>query len=145
MSVEAHSKQTLDRLHKLIALRGWIAHSEFFAEDGYRAVLADIQGAFPDARLELIRLMVEGEWAMGQYWFEGTHLGVARHPHAHYGLLAGLAPTGRSVRVLQMNLYRIVNGQIVELSETCDVVAIVKQLGLELSIFSAAETDSSTA
>jgi predicted ester cyclase len=50
----------------------------------------------------------------------------------HYGLLAGIEPTGKFVEVPHVHIFRIQNGQITEHSGTRDDVAMLKQLGLSI-------------
>lgn len=145
INVEAHTKATIDQIQQAMKERGWMAQADFFAEQhvnhGFPStreqtagVLRDILHTFPDISFEPIQIMVQGEWAMGFYWFSGTHLGMSQHPYVHYGVLTGIPPTGKFMRVHHVHLFRIQNGQITEHHGTRDDVAMVKQLGLELRV-----------
>lgn len=120
---------------------GFAAQADFFAgqpinhgmsvtRDAVRVVLQDISDTFPDVRLELLNLVAEGDWVVARCDFVGTHLGVGRHPFVHEGLLAGVPPTGRSVRVQHIHMFRLWDGHIVEHWANRDDVGMIRQLGL---------------
>jgi predicted ester cyclase len=145
INLTEHTKSTLEQIHHAIKVEGFLAQADFFAEQHINhglpstreqttAVLQDIAQTFPDVELEPIQVMYDGEWAIGHYWFRGTHKGMARHPYVHCGLLAGVEPTGKCVRVSHVHVFRIQNGQITEHSGTRDDVAMVKQLGLGIRV-----------
>lgn len=50
---------------------------------------------------------------------EGTHLGE----------LFGIAPTGRRIRVVGINIERIVDGRIVEIWHVEDIAGLMAQIG----------------
>lgn len=143
--LEVHTRTTIDRIHEAIKEHGFLAQADFFAEEhinhGFaatreqtRAVLQDIVNTLPDATIEPILTMVQDEWAIGYYWFMGTHKGIAQHPYVHYGLLAGVPSTNKFMKVHHTHIFRIRDGQIIEHYGTRDDVAMVMQLGLELKI-----------
>ena len=141
-SIEAETRMALQRLHDAVTERGWMAQAEFFApkhiNHGFesthemtQAVLEDILMTFPDIHFEPIQTFVQGEWVIEHCWFMGTHLGVAKHPYVHYGLLTGVPATGKTMRVQHTHIYRIQNGLIVEHAGVRDDVGMVQQLGLK--------------
>ena len=122
---------------------GLTAQAEFFAErvtnhgipgtrEDVRMVLQDISTTFPDARFELLDAVAEAEWVVVRCFLSGTHLGVGRHPFVHEGLLAGVAPTGRRVRVQHVHMFRLSGGLVVEHWGCRDDVGMMRQLGLPL-------------
>ena len=149
MTATEHTKATIEAIQQAMKERGFIAQADFFAENhinhGFpatrevtRAVLQDITDTFPDIDLKPIQMMYDGEWAIGYYWFVGTHLGMAQHPYVHYGLMTGVVPTGKAMKVHHVHIFRIQNSQITEHYATRDDVAMVQQLGLELKVVQAA-------
>ena len=145
IDVTEQTRATLEAIHRTVKANGFLAQADFFAErhinygfpstrEQTRAVLQDIVETFPNIVLEPIQVMYDGEWAIGQYWCIGTHKGVARHPFVHHGLLAGVKPTGRSMRVSHVHIFRIQRGQITEHGGTRDDVAMARQLGLTLRV-----------
>ena len=131
---------------------GLTAQADFFAEsvtnhgvpgtrEDVRAVLQDISATFPDAGFELLDLVAEGEWVVVRCFLSGTHLGAGRHPFVHEGLLAGVAPTGRYVRVQHIHMFRLRGGQVVEHWGCRDDVGMMRQLGLPLEIAGAREAE----
>ena len=142
-SLTEQTRATLERIHQTVKEKGFVAQAEFFAPEhinhGFpstreqtRGVLQDIASTFPDIAMEPIQVMYDGEWAIGFYWFSGTHEGMGQHPYVHYGLLAGIEPTGKTMRVHHAHIFRIQNGLITEHHGTRDDVGMVRQLGLEL-------------
>ena len=120
---------------------GFTAQADFFADrtinhgmlttrDEVRAVLQDISTTFPDVRLEAHDVVAEGDWVVVRCDFTGTHEGVGRHPFVHEGLLAGVAPTGKSVRVQHIHMFRLKDGQVIEHWANRDDIGMARQLGL---------------
>jgi predicted ester cyclase len=120
---------------------GLTAQADFFAEQSLnhgmpasrqdiRAVLEDICTTFPDVALEPVQIIAEGEWVAMRGFFSGTHKGMGQHPFVHEGLLTGVPPTGRSVNVQHIHLFRIHNRLIVEHWANRDDIGMMRQLGL---------------
>ena len=141
MRVEEQNKAVFEKIHQAMERDGFTTHADFFADQSLnhgfpasremvRAILRDISDTFPDVRLEPHNLLAEGEWVVGRYTFSGTHTGTGRHPFVHGGLLAGVPPTGRSVSVQHIHMFRLKDGQIVEHWANRDDVEMMRQLGL---------------
>jgi predicted ester cyclase len=76
--------------------------------------------SFPDARMELITLVFEGDTAVGRFRCSGTHLGTWRgHP-----------PTGRRFSVDEVYFFTIVGGRIGGAWGLEDTHRRLRQLGL---------------
>lgn len=86
--------------------------------DGLDAVLAATFSAFPDLRIEVQRWVVDGDVVATEEVMEGTHLGP----------FAGLAPTGRKVRLTMVHINRVSGGRIVERVAYHDSAGILRQL-----------------
>jgi predicted ester cyclase len=143
----ARNKAILEHIHERAKSEGLLAQLEYFAEEvnnhGFtvtkaqvREVLTDIVNTFPDIQLEPLEVVAQGDWVMARYWFTGTHKGMAIHPYVHYGLLVGVPPTNKVMRVQHIHVFRFSNGKIVEHQATRDDVAMVQQLGLRLEVSS---------
>lgn len=139
------NRAVLEQIHTRMKTEGFMVQLEYFAEEvnnhGFRVtkaqvreVLTDIVTTFPDARLEPLEVCAEGDWVMARYWFTGTHKGMATHPYVHYGLLVGIKPTYKVIRVQHTHMFRFENGKIAEHQATRDDVALVQQLGLTLMV-----------
>lgn len=89
-----------------------------------RAALADVvldwRRAFPDLRMEVEDVVVEGDLAAVRARLEGTHEGVWR----------GAEPTGERVGMALMMFMRFEDGRMVELWESDDQLGFRRQLGL---------------
>lgn len=144
-NVAAKNKVILEELHARINTEGFLVQLEYFAEEvnhhGFRItkvqvreMLLDTVNTFPDVRLEPLEVCAEGEWVTARYWLTGTHKGMAIHPYVHYGLLVGVPPTNKFMRVQHTHMFRFENGKIVEHQGTRDDVAMVQQLGLSLTV-----------
>jgi len=86
--------------------------------DGQFDLLAHTVGAFPDVQISVQRWVVDAETVVTEELFEGTHK----------GLFAGLAPTGRRVRIPLVHVSQIAGGRIVDRVAYHDSAAILRQL-----------------
>jgi predicted ester cyclase len=87
--------------------------------DGLRRFHEALWGAFPDARLTVEDIVVEGDRAALRYRLQGTHRG-------HY---LGVAPTGLGFDVEGLTLLRVADGRVVEEWHSPTELAILRQLG----------------
>jgi predicted ester cyclase len=87
--------------------------------DGLRAFHEALWEAFPDARLTVEDLVVEGDRAALRYRLQGTHRG----PYL------GVAPTGSGFDVEGLTLLRLAHGRVVEEWHSPTELAILRQLG----------------
>jgi predicted ester cyclase len=87
--------------------------------DGLRRFHEALWEAFPDARLTVEDLVVEGDRAALRYRLQGTHRG----PYL------GVAPTGRGFDVEGLTLLRLAHGRVVEEWHSPTELAILRQLG----------------
>jgi steroid delta-isomerase-like uncharacterized protein len=85
-----------------------------------RAIATNWRGAFPDYRFDLLDLIGEGDKVVARMPFTGTQTGP----------LMDIPPTGRTVRVSEIVMFRIVGGQIVEAWEEYDQLGMRRQLGV---------------
>ena len=88
------------------------------------AFLGDFQEAFPDGRLELLRVLSEGSLVAAEGRFTGTHSGVFRTP-------TGEVPaTGRHVEFRWMSAYEARGEELASEHLFFDQVELLTQLGL---------------
>lgn len=88
--------------------------------EGFKEMVAAFRTAFPDARMTIEDVIAEGNKVITWAYFTGTHRGP----------LEGIPPTGKQVKVKDVDLFRIENGKIVESSTTFDRLGMLKQLGI---------------
>jgi len=86
-----------------------------------RRWIAPFLESFPDARMEIVELIAEGEKVVGRFRCSGTNLGPWR----------GRPPTGRRFeRVDEVYIYRIRDGRIIEAWGIEDNRSRERQLGI---------------
>jgi len=87
--------------------------------EGFRQFMSVYLSAFPEQRVELHELVAEGD------------LVLARHTHhvRHGGEFAGMPPSGKQAIVHGLELYRLNNGQIIEMWHHDDLLGLMQQLG----------------
>lgn len=74
--------------------------------------------AFPDMRITVQRWVEQGDTVVTEEVMEGTHKGP----------FAGLAPSGRQVRLSMVHVNRVEGGRIVERIAYHDTAGILRQL-----------------
>jgi steroid delta-isomerase-like uncharacterized protein len=94
-------------------------NGEPFGREGDRERTQRLLAAIPDVQYELHDLIAEGDKVAVRYTMRGTQRGE----------LLGIAPTGKAVSMPITTIYRISNGQIVELWENYDALGLLQQLG----------------
>ena len=106
-----------------------VLHQGFVAtREDFMRFWTDIVHTFPDHHVTIDRLFAEEDWVIELITMTGTHLGRAET--AHHGHLRGVAPTGKSISVMQSHYWRIRDGLIVEHEVVRDDLALHRQLGL---------------
>jgi predicted ester cyclase len=87
--------------------------------DGWMGMGKMFYAAFPDARHEIERVLVDGEHAIVLARFRGTHRGE----------LMGIPATGRAVEFSVIHVDRVVDGRVVEHRGELDSAGLMQQLG----------------
>ncbi len=82
--------------------------------------LRETRAAFPDWRVEIDDLIVEGDLAAVRWHGKVTHAGPFR----------GISATGRVIDVSGINVYRVSNGRIAAEWEQTDSLGMLVQLGV---------------
>ena len=89
--------------------------------DGFIDLIKTIQAAFPDYRITIHNMVAEGEWVVARFQWTGTHLGP----------LMDLPPTGKTVTMEEVNVYRMTpEGKVAELWAHQNMMEMMRQLGL---------------
>jgi steroid delta-isomerase-like uncharacterized protein len=88
--------------------------------EGMRTAGAIIRKAFPDWHSDLHMLVGEGDIVAERFTASGTHQGE----------LMGVAPTGKTVSLKGINIFRVRDGRVVEWWSRLDELGLFRQLGL---------------
>ena len=87
--------------------------------EAVRTYIAAYLDGFPDLHISIDQLLAVGDKVIGVFTFTGTHTGD----------LFGMAPTGRTIAVRQIAIYRLENGQVVDEWEISDQLGLMRQIG----------------
>lgn len=89
--------------------------------DGFIGImLQNVRRGFPDAHVELVTIIEEGDMASFRLDGSGTHLGP----------FLGVEPTGKTIRIRGIHQVRIRDGRIVEHWQGPDILAMLLDMGL---------------
>ena len=86
---------------------------------GYLAIIGMMRGGFPDIQWTLEEMVAEGDKVAARFTMRGTHRGT----------FFGVPPTGKTIAVQAMNIYRLSGGQIVEEHGQPDMLGLLQQIG----------------
>ena len=121
---EAINQQKLEILDEILApdFRGSILEYEQTASTGeeLKQGLTMVLNAFPDYHQIIHDWIVEGEKVVARWTTTGTHKGVYN----------GIPPTGKVIHEHGIDIFRVVDGKIVEHWVELDVLGIYKQMGV---------------
>jgi steroid delta-isomerase-like uncharacterized protein len=87
---------------------------------GFKKVAADFRTAFPDGKFVIEDLVAEGDKVVFWGYFTGTHQGP----------LEGVPPTGRQVKVRDVDLFILRDGKVIESWTHFDESGMMQQLGV---------------
>jgi predicted ester cyclase len=88
------------------------------------------RGAFPDVRLTINDQIAEGDIVVTRWTATGTHNGE----------LMGIAPTSKRATVTGVDIDRYQGGKVVEAWASYDMLGLLQQLGVALSLAPAGAT-----
>jgi steroid delta-isomerase-like uncharacterized protein len=115
--------RNLDAIVELVA-PDFVEHEETPAlapgRDGVRQLFAMLAEAFPDFRMNVEDMIVEGDKGVVRSMLTGTHKGE----------WMGIPATGRSVDVTIIDVFRVADGKVVEHWGAMDSGAMMAQLGV---------------
>lgn len=103
---------------------------ELKGPDGVKQLVSMYRNAFPDTRLEINDLIVEGDKVAARLSASGTHKGA----------LMGIAPTGKRVSITGQAITRFRAGKQVESWNSYDQLGMLQQLGVVPSMQAAPRT-----
>jgi steroid delta-isomerase-like uncharacterized protein len=86
---------------------------------GYLAIIGMMRGGFPDIQWTLEEMVAEGDKVAARFTMRGTHRGT----------FFGVPPTGKTISVQAMNIYRLSGGQFVEEHGQPDMLGLLQQIG----------------
>ena len=87
--------------------------------ESVKQVVLLFRTAFPDMQCPLYDLLAEGDKVAARWGLRG----------AHRGAFMGVAPTGKSISVTGMIVYRLEDQKIVEYWGTFDTLGLMRQIG----------------
>ena len=87
--------------------------------EAIKAYIAAYLDGFPDLHISIDQLLAFGDKVVGVFTFTGTH----------DGHLFGVPPTGRTISVRQIAIYRLENGRVVDEWEVSDQQGLMRQIG----------------
>lgn len=125
-------REVLEQLHDTINRHDPLGGRDLFHPDarivaatgrvmtlgGLARLLSDTATSFPDLVMRVERWVEQGDVVVTEEVMEGTHKGD----------FAGLAPTGRRVKLPICHVTRVVDGKIVERTAYHDTAGILRQL-----------------
>jgi steroid delta-isomerase-like uncharacterized protein len=88
--------------------------------EGWKQTSAVFQSAFPNQHTTTDDLVAENDKLAARFTFRGTHQGVFQ----------SIPPTGKSVTMTGMAIWRVVDGKIAEHWVEFDALGLMQQLGV---------------
>jgi steroid delta-isomerase-like uncharacterized protein len=88
--------------------------------EAFRQLLAMYRGGFPDFRFTEEDMIAEGDKVAARWRIDLTHKGE----------FLGIPPTGKQLTISSIDVFRIVNGKIVEQWVLADTLGMMQQLGV---------------
>lgn len=102
-----------------------VARSEIMVgPEPYRSDYERWRTAFPDGQLEIVNVIVSGEWAVVEFTNFGHQTGPLQSS------LGTFSPTGKFMKARYCSVMRVRNGKVVEGRDYYDATSIARQLGL---------------
>ncbi len=89
--------------------------------DANRAFWAGIFQSFPDMKVVVHDVLVDGDRVAGRFQYSATHLGE----------FVGIPATGRTVTFQSIDIWRMENGLLAEHWDQIDMGDILRQLGVD--------------
>ena len=97
------------------------ALGDVHSADGFIGMmLRNVRGGFPDAHVEAVAIIEEGDMASFRLDGSGTHLGP----------FLGVEPTGKTIRIRGIHHVRLRGGRIIEHWQGPDILAMLLDMGL---------------
>lgn len=119
-AVNGRKLDELDALVSPTSVDNDPAPGQVAGPDGYKAMFAELQAAFPDMHIEVDHLVADDSNVAFAYTLTGTHDGT----------FMGHAATGKAFSVTGLQISRFEDGLLVERWGSSDQLGIMQQLGL---------------
>ena len=106
-----------------VLLPTFVQHSVVAVSPGREGLVQlyrELQFAFPDFNFAIDDMLAEGDRVAVRMTCRYTHKGE----------FLGVAPTGKAVVLLKMDIFRFVNGRCVEHWDSADRLGLLQQLGM---------------
>jgi steroid delta-isomerase-like uncharacterized protein len=88
--------------------------------EGFKQLITGYRAAFPDIRMTLDDVLVEGDKVVGRWTAQGTNTGS----------LNGMPPTGKKATISGISILTFVNDQVAEQRTNWDTLGMLQQLGV---------------
>lgn len=85
---------------------------------GLKQLNEGLRAGMPDTKAEIEEIFAGGDWVGARLRWTGTHTGE----------FLGLAPTGRTFSITEIEIVRCENGRIVDLRNVFDIAGLMAQL-----------------
>lgn len=103
-------------------------HGREVGRAGMQKVFETLFSVFPDFNYRIEESTAEDDRVVCKVTMTGHHRGQPTLPDVFGGMLAGVAPTGKPVKVLQFHSFRIAEGKITEHAAVRDDLGMLMQL-----------------
>ena len=118
---EIQSKGNMALIDQIVA-DDYVGHtppSDIHGPEGAKQFDRMLRGAFPDIQVTVEDQVAEGDRVATRWVCRGTHEGEFQ----------GIPPTGRTVTMNGMTIFRIANGKLVEGWNRPDLLGMLQQIG----------------
>jgi predicted ester cyclase len=122
MEEDLFNRRDLTAVDRYVSPAYTLRTAEEGAPSGREAIktyIAAYLDGFPDLHISIDQLLAVGDRVIGVFTFTGTHKGH----------LFGVAPSGRTISVRQIAIYRVDSGQVVDEWEISDQLGLMQQIG----------------
>jgi len=112
----------VDSVDELVA-DDYVDHSAVVTsqgKEGLKELIREFHQGFPDMGEQLEDAIAEEDKVVGRFRMWGTHSGP----------FLGIPPTGRRVEITGIDIFRIVDGKIVEMWYEDDLMSMMRQIGV---------------
>ena len=117
--IEAYNKRNLDLFDDILA-PDYFDHTSKVGVEGLKQLMNMAFKAFPDFHETIEDIIAEGDKVWARITFTGTHTGE----------FMGIAPTGKKITTEMVDIFRIVNGKLVEYRDVNNNLDYLKKLGI---------------
>jgi predicted ester cyclase len=93
--------------------------------DQHKESMARLRTAFPDARVTIVEMLVDGDKVILRHTLSGTHTGKLQSPS-----LGEIAATGKRMAITGIVIYRVAGGKITDRWSNMDDLGMLVQLGI---------------